>query len=187
MYGSDTILPLERLQSAGDESLERIQPLPPVQLLDTTDTMCSKSPCHQPFSASEQRLDTQDNFSSSRQGLTVYEVLEEHLDEESSHSAVFLFFQGKWEEGASPGIPTHAPVTPLRDGGLRISPPERTVSTACKFPATKTLSTQSLADAQSYTHVHAHGLAHKHAQHNLQSQIQSHSHSPSRNTGSTTP
>ena len=67
MYGSDTILPLERLQSAGDESLEPFQPLyttgvTPVRLQDTTDTMCSKSPCHQPFSVSQQRLDTQDNF-----------------------------------------------------------------------------------------------------------------------------
>ena len=65
--GSPSDLPLERLQSAGDESLERFQPLfttgvTPVRLLDTTDTMCSKSPCHQPFSVSEQRLDTQDNF-----------------------------------------------------------------------------------------------------------------------------
>ena len=79
--GSPSNLPLERLQSAGDESLERFQPLyttgvTPVRLLDTTDTMCSKSPCHQPFSVSEQRLDTQDNFLSSRQGLTVYEVWE---------------------------------------------------------------------------------------------------------------
>ena len=67
MYGSDSILPLERLQSAGDESLERFQLLcttgvTPVRLLDTTDTMCSESPCHQPFTVSEQRLDTQDIF-----------------------------------------------------------------------------------------------------------------------------
>ena len=65
--GSPSNLPLERLQSAGDESLERFQPLfftgvTPVRLLDTTDTMCSKSPCHQPYSVSEQRLDTQDHF-----------------------------------------------------------------------------------------------------------------------------
>ena len=46
----------------------------------------------------------------------------------------------------------HAPVTPLWDGGLRISPPERTVSTARKFPATKTLSRLSLWSVRAHTH-----------------------------------
>ena len=45
-----------------------------------------------------------------------------------------------------------APVTPLGDGGLRVPPPERTVSTARKFPATKTLSRQSLWSVRAHTH-----------------------------------
>ena len=42
-----------------------------MRLLDTTNTMCTNSPCHQLFSVSEQRLDSQDIFLSSRQGQTV--------------------------------------------------------------------------------------------------------------------
>ena len=133
----------------------------PVRLLDTTDTMCSKSPCHQPFSVSEQRLDTQDNFFVKPAGPDCLRSVGAALGRRVQSQCSLLFFSQASGRGERvPGSPHastrrwsqsrggHAPVTPLWDGGPRISPTERTVSTARKFPRHKnTITSESVVCA----------------------------------------